>query len=161
MRLTAILLILMFFGLSDANSQDADIKVTDFEGLQPLLQKSNDTTYVINFWATWCKPCVEEMPDFLKAAAEMKSEKVRFVFVSLDFPGQVDARLKPFVKKHDMADMVVLLDDPDSNSWIEKVDNKWSGAIPATLIYKGIDKDFYEKSLSYSDLVNIIERKKE
>jgi thiol-disulfide isomerase/thioredoxin len=155
-------IVVMFFSLvMFFNGQSQDLEMTDFEGLQPVLKKSNDTTYVINFWATWCKPCVEEMPGFLKAASEMKSEKVRFVFVSLDFPSQVDTRLKPFVKKHDMADMVILLDDPDSNSWIEKVDPQWSGAIPATLIYKGIDRDFYEKSLSYNDLINIIERKKE
>ncbi|PWD98612.1 TlpA disulfide reductase family protein [Marinilabilia rubra] len=149
-------LLVLFF-----NGQSQEIKVSDFEGLEPALYKSNDTTYVINFWATWCKPCVEEMPGFLEAATAMKSEKVRFIFVSLDFPGQIDARLKPFVKKHDMADMVILLDDPDSNSWIEKVHPQWSGAIPATLIYNSVDRDFYEKPLSYNDLINIIEHKME
>lgn len=161
MRFIFILITLMLLGFGSVHAQYPEIEVTDFEGLEPLLEKNNDTTYVINFWATWCKPCVEEMPGFLKAASEFKDEKVRFIFVSLDFPGQVNARLKPFVKKHDMADMVILLDDPDSNSWIEKVDPQWSGAIPATLIYNSIDRDFYEKSLSYNDLINIIERKKE
>lgn len=161
MRLITILITSILLGYGTVDAQNQEIKVTDFEGLEPLLEKNNDTTYVINFWATWCKPCVEEMPGFLKAASEMRSEKVRFVFVSLDFPGQVETRLKPFVKKHEMEDMVILLDDPDSNSWIEKVDPQWSGAIPATLIYKGTDRDFYEKSLSYNDLINIIERKKE
>ena len=156
-----IVLFTLFLLVNEGYAQYSDIKVTDFEGLQPLLTKSNDTTYVINFWATWCQPCVEELPGFLKAVSEMKAEKVRFLFVSLDFPGQLDTRLKPFVNKHGMKDMVVLLDDPDSNRWIGKVDTQWSGAIPATLIYKGDDRNFYEKSLSHKDLINIIERKME
>ncbi|MGM0378026.1 MAG: TlpA disulfide reductase family protein, partial [Bacteroidota bacterium] len=129
----------------------------DFEAFEPLLHKSNDTTYVVNFWATWCKPCVKEIPDFIKVASEMKDEKVRFIFVSLDFPGQVDSRVIPFIREHGMEqEKVILLNDPDSNSWIEKVNPGWSGAIPATVIYNADSRKFVEGSLTYTELKNIL-----
>jgi thiol-disulfide isomerase/thioredoxin len=117
------------------SSKAQEVPEVNFEELSPWLNKANDTTYVVNFCATWCKPCVEEMPHFLEVATEMKDEKVKFVFVSLDFPTQIESRLLPFIEKHEIREQVVLLNDPNSNEWINKVDAGWSGAIPATLIY--------------------------
>ncbi len=128
------------------------IKTTDFEGFKPYLHQKNDTTYVINFFATWCIPCREEMPDFVKVSEEMEGKKVSFLFVSLDFPSQVESRLIPFIKEYKMADEVILLDDPDQNAWIDQVSPAWSGGIPATLIYKNNQRLFLEKMLSYKEL---------
>lgn len=152
-----IIVMLAFSGLMDRDIQAQNIPEMDFEAFEPLLHKGNDTTYVVNFWATWCKPCVKEIPDFMKLAREMKDEKVRFVFVSLDFPGQVDARVNPFIREHGMMEeKVILLNDPDSNSWIEKVNPGWSGAIPATVIYNADSRRFVEGSLTYEELKNIL-----
>ncbi len=131
----------------------------DFNQFKGWLNKKNDTVYVVNFWATWCRPCVEELPGFTKAASELKEQKVKFIFVSLDFPDQNPGKLTSFVKKHQMEGRTLLLNDPDSNAWIPRVDSGWSGAIPATLIYKGADRSFYERPLSYHELLNTIKIK--
>ena len=68
----------------------------NFEDLEPLFNRQTDTTYVINFWATWCKPCVEELPYFEQLFAEHKEEKLKVLLVSLDFPRQLESKLVPF-----------------------------------------------------------------
>jgi len=133
-------------------AEEVSIKSYDFSGLDYLLKKENDTTYVVNFWATWCVPCVEELPNFEKLNAAYKDKKVKVVLVSIDFPKMVESKLLPFVKKHNLKSEVVHLNDPDANSWINKVDSSWSGAIPATVIYRKDKRNFYEKSFTFEEL---------
>jgi len=130
----------------------AKIPSLNFKELEPLLNKKNDTLYVINFWATWCKPCIKELPAFEKINSEYNTQKVKVVLVSLDFPKLLEKQLIPFVEKRQIKSEVILLDDPDANTWIPKVSSKWSGAIPATLIYNKSEKKFYERSFTFEEL---------
>lgn len=107
-----------------------------FEELEPLFHLQNDTTYVINFWATWCKPCVAELPWFEQFHEEMSNQPVKVVLVSMDFPKQYESKLLPFVQERQLKAQVIALADMDYNSWIDKVSTEWDGAIPFTLIYK-------------------------
>ncbi|GEQ87281.1 hypothetical protein ULMS_27890 [Patiriisocius marinistellae] len=129
----------------------------NFEELSRFLTKQNDTTYVINFWATWCKPCIAELPAFEKLNAEAASRKVKVLLVSLDFPEKVENQVIPFLDRNGIKSDVILLDDADANSWIPKVDSTWSGAIPATLIYKKNTRKFYEQSFNYEELKTEVE----
>ena len=122
--------------------------------MQPLLNKNNDTTYVVNFWATWCKPCVKELPAFEKLNKKYESKKLKVLLVSLDFPKQLESKVIPFVEDRNIKSEVILLKDPDANKWIPKVDSSWTGAIPATLIYKADNRKFYERSFTYEELEN-------
>ncbi len=151
----ALLAILLACGLEAKK----DIPQMDFAGLEPLLQKQNDTVYVINFWATWCKPCLEELPAFERINGEYKDRRVKVVLVSLDFPNRYEDHLIPFVEKEDIRSAVVHLTEVNANNWIDKVDPGWSGAIPATLIYKSGQREFYEQKLSYQELKTIVEQK--
>ncbi|RFN60414.1 TlpA family protein disulfide reductase [Marixanthomonas ophiurae] len=131
----------------------------DFEAFQKkILQKSNDTTYVVNFWATWCKPCVKELPYFERINREYADKKVKVILASLDFPNKVQSQVVPFIKKNKLHSEIVLLDDADANSWIPQVSEKWSGAIPATVIYKNDSRTFYEKSFTYEELKTEIQK---
>lgn len=132
------------------------VKVSSFEELTPLLHKHNDTLYLVNFWATWCVPCVKELPEIEKLAKEYTNEKFKVLLISLDMPGQIDSRLIPFIKKNNVESEVILLNDPDFNSWIDKVDPNWSGAIPASVIYRNNNREFFEQSFSYNELKEII-----
>jgi len=114
--------------------------------------KQNDTTYVLNFWATWCRPCVAELPYFLELEKKYEQEKIKFIFVSLDFPKQIEKQLLPWLIKKEMKSQVILLDEADANSWIPKVCGSWQGSIPATYIYKNKDDSFFEQSFSYASL---------
>jgi len=137
---------------NDQSVVSSKIPVYDFKTLAPLLVKDNDTTYVVNFWATWCKPCIKELPYFEKVNKEYAQDKVKVILVSLDFPDILEEQVIPFVEKRQIESQVVLLDDPDANGWIPKVDPEWSGAIPATVIYNRDNRKFYEKSFTQEEL---------
>ena len=77
---------------------------------------------------------------------------VEVILVSLDFPKQIESKLIPFLKKRELQSEVVVLDDVDSNTWIPKVHEDWSGAIPATIIYNKRKRMFYERSFNYEEL---------
>lgn len=138
--------------LKTYSKENISVDSYNFSGLEPFLKKENDTTYVVNFWATWCVPCVEELPNFEKLNEAYKNKKVKVLLVSIDFPKMAETKLLPFIKENNLKSEVLLLNDPDANSWISKVDSTWSGAIPATVIYKGNKRQFYEKSFSFEEL---------
>jgi thiol-disulfide isomerase/thioredoxin len=130
------------------------VRSYDFPELSSFLSKENDTTYIVNFWATWCRPCIKELPAFEKLNSQYRSKKVKVLLVSLDFPDNIESRVIPFMVKNKIESQVVLLDDSDANSWIPKVSETWSGAIPATLIYNKRERKFYEQSFSFEELQN-------
>jgi len=128
------------------------IPVYNYDGLEPLLQKKDEKTYIINFWATWCAPCIKELPYFEKINAEQKDNNVVVILVSLDMPSMWKSNLLPFIKKKNLRSHVIVLDDPKQNTWIPKVDENWSGGIPATLIYNKDKRIFYERPFTYVEL---------
>lgn len=135
---------------------NAAIPVVDFEGLKPLLHKEGSTTYVINFWATWCAPCIEELPYFEQLHSDMNDQGVTVILVSIDMPSMWESHLLPFVKKHQLKSGVIVLDDPDQNSWIPQVDETWGGAIPATLIYNENKRQFFESPFEKEELFKTV-----
>ena len=140
---------------SAAEEVAVKIPTYNFEELEKNLPTDQEKTYVINFWATWCAPCVEELPHFLKLN---NKEDVEVILVSLDMPKMKETQLVPFVKKRNINAKVVLLDDPRSNVWIPKVDENWDGAIPATLIYNSKNRKFYPRKFdTYQDLLGEVE----
>lgn len=129
-----------------------------FDQIKPLLFPENDVTYVINFWATWCAPCIKELPYFNELQEKYESDRFQVVLVSLDFTSQIEKRLLPFLKRKPTSAQVMHLGDPDANAWINQVDPAWSGAIPATLIYnhaKGI-RSFHEKEFTQDELNELV-----
>ncbi|NND64244.1 MAG: TlpA family protein disulfide reductase [Flavobacteriaceae bacterium] len=134
---------------------DPAIPTYDYAALEKeFFAEKGNPIYVVNFWATWCKPCVKELPAFEKLQAKYRNENVEVVLVSLDFPDHIETRVVPFIAEHGLKSRVVLLDDPDANSWIPAVDKEWSGAIPATVILKNGERKFYERSFTYEELEN-------
>jgi thiol-disulfide isomerase/thioredoxin len=125
---------------------------------EPLLRQDNDTTYVVNFWATWCKPCVEELPFFEKLITESANptgagNPIKVMLVSMDFPKDFQRKLVPFVAKRNLQHNVVALGDLDYDAWIGKVSQAWDGAIPFTLVYKGNNRKEKSSELaSYEEL---------
>ncbi len=150
MKILRILLIIICLSSSYVVSAQNSVEIIKFTDLDKLMQK-DDGIYVINFWATWCRPCVAEIPDFEILANNFRLNNVKVVFISLDFKRDLEG-VKKFIEDKKISSPVYLLDEPDYDSWIDKVSTKWSGAIPATLISKGNRKEFYEQSFDYQTL---------
>jgi AhpC/TSA family. len=149
-------LLLPFFVFAEEKKTERDIKVMNFDQFQPLLQQEDDTIYVVNFWATWCAPCIKEIPYFEQLGDTYHDKNVKILMVSLDMPKDLESRVIPFIEKNKMKNEVILLDDPRSNRWIPLVDEDWTGAIPATLIYGKEFREFYPRELTFSELEEII-----
>ena len=111
-----------------------ELEVVKFETLQQLLSGAGDTLNVVNFWATWCGPCVKELPYFEALAKKTENKKIRVLLVSMDDVKTLDSKVKPFVKQRKIKSKVVLLNEPDLNTWVDKLVPEWSGALPMTLI---------------------------
>ena len=129
--LIKILSVLLFTGLSYAAAQTIPSwKVTR---LQDYIAKS-DSILVINFWATFCKPCNEEIPYFQSTVNKYKDQKVKLLLVSMDLKDDYPAKIKLFVRKNKYTSKVVWLNETNADYFCPKVDKAWMGGIPSTLI---------------------------
>lgn len=128
--------------------------------LEKILNNPENKLFVVNLWATWCGPCVSELPLFQKIAPDYDTSKVRFILISLDFPSQVESHLIPFLKNNRISLETVLMSDLDYDSWIEKVDPSWQGNIPATLLFNNYNKarHFHSGVINEPDLRKLISR---
>ena len=119
------------------------VKIVKFDSILEILDKDSDKVRVVNFWATWCVPCVKELPSL--EALYHKYDQLEVILVNLDFVNRLN-KVERFVKKKKLKSKVVLLDEPDYNTWIDQVSPVWSGAIPATIIVgkKATHKKFLE-----------------
>ena len=138
--------------LSTYSSDGVVVESYDFALFENYLNLTENKIYVINFWATWCLPCVKELPFFEAIHANYKGKNVEVILVSLDMPQKIQNGLIPFIKKKKLQSRIIHLNDPDANAWIEKVNKDWSGAIPATVIYTTNKRKFYEQSFTYEEL---------
>jgi thiol-disulfide isomerase/thioredoxin len=148
-------LVFLFFAIS---LQAQRVAVYKIDNLLKRIHNNSDTTYIVNFWATWCKPCVAELPEFEKINTDYKSKKVKVILVTMDFKEELTKRVKPFLQKNKYTCEVILLDEVNGNDFINKISNQWTGAIPATLITRNNKSlnEFYEKKLTYDFLVEKI-----
>lgn len=130
-------------------------KITDVE---KYMNSGKDEVLVINFWATFCKPCVAEIPSFIEITNKYKSQNVKLLLVSLDLPSFYPKKIAAFAKKNKFTADIVWLDETNADYFCPKMDAKWSGSIPATLIInpksgyrkffeEEIDKETFEKEI--------------
>jgi thiol-disulfide isomerase/thioredoxin len=122
--------------------------------LYDRVDRGGDTLYVINFWATWCAPCVKELPNFEKLSKDYKNKNLRVLLVSMDFKSKLDTTVIPFIRKIGIKNEVLILNETDPQIYINRIDSSWSGALPATLMIKYNKRKFFEKDFTYSELQN-------
>ena len=149
-----IILFLSLLGFGNCRAAPPPVRVVKLPALRQLLARPGDTTYVVNFWATWCKPCLEELPGFEKVAAAHAGRPVQLVLVSLDFPSQLVPKVQPLVQRLGLASPVWLLAESDANAYINAVDPQWSGALPFTLIFNNArrQRQAFERPLTAAEL---------
>lgn len=151
-----LLTILLLTGVLTATAQE-QAKIVKLPELQEIITSKGDNIKVINFWATWCAPCVKEMPLFEKLGQDRKDVKVTLVSMDLDLDPD-PAKVHKFVARKKLQSQVLILDEKDPNSYIEQIEKTWSGALPATIIVnsKTGQRKFVEKELHEGDLEKLI-----
>jgi thiol-disulfide isomerase/thioredoxin len=140
--------------LMQAKAQGVGLLTAD--QLNQRLSLGKDTVYVINLWATWCAPCVKELPYFERLRKAFPDAKLKVLLLSLDFRSKLETEVKPFVKRMKLTSEVFLVNEKDQQVFIDKVDKSWSGTIPATLIVNSAEqrRQFIPNELTYNELLN-------
>jgi len=142
-----ILILLSVFSITTANAQE--IKKWKLQDLVAAIKNSDKPT-IINFWATFCKPCIEELPYFQETAKKYDSAGVQLILVSLDLPQAYPKKISAFAAKNKIKAPIVFLDETNADLFCPRVDPNWSGAIPASLFVNNKTgyKKFFEDQLS-------------
>ena len=121
------------------------------------MTSTNTKVKVYNFWATWCGPCIKEMPLFEKLSAGRPDVAVTLVSLDLDLDPD-PAKVYKFIERKKIKSRVLMLDERDPNAYIEKIDKRWSGALPATVIINTATgkRLFVQQELKDGDLEKLI-----
>lgn len=147
-----ILSVVFLFLIHASLAQPAQtIRLADLEA---MMEEGSSEIHIINFWATWCGPCVKELPYFEKITAEGNDNiKVSLVSLDLDLNPNPE-KVYQFIRKKKLQSEVWLLDEPDPNAWISKIHPEWSGALPATMLinHKTGERKFIGRALREGEL---------
>lgn len=131
------------------------------EELQNLVHQNDDVLYVVNYWATWCSPCVREIPGFMNVHKQYENDNnFKMILVSLDAKRLLDTKVKRFVERHNIDTDVYVLDDTGSSTIevLKAIDSNWYGEIPATLFYKNGEKlKFHKGSMTQYELEDLVD----
>ena len=162
-KVISLLLVLLLqnnvFSAKDKNLYSPpEVRLIKLAELQALLAANPKTLHIVNFWATWCKPCLEELPYFEEVRKVYANKEITFIYVSLDFPEHL-TRVKLLAEEKSLGGTVVLLDESDQDAFINAIDESWSGAIPATLFFRkyGKIREFHEGTFTKVTLQHKLE----
>lgn len=150
----ALLLGLLFCGLGCCGQGGELVKLA---GLQQMIQNEKEQIQVVNFWATWCAPCIKELPLLEKLNSDRKDVRVRLVSMDMDLDPDPE-KVRKFVARKKILSQVLILDERNPNQWIDQLDKNWSGALPATLVLnnKTGRRKFIERELHDGELEKLI-----
>jgi len=149
-RIITFIFFIFLFGYTQAQKRDFSL-FNNYKELEKKLTFNADTIYIINFWATWCQPCVKELPYFEEFHKKHQEAPFKVILLSLDFNRQIQTHLFPFLEKHNITSTVWALTDTKYNNWMNKISEDWSGSIPAIWIIQGKNQHFVEKDFDSLD----------
>lgn len=153
MKIQKFSILAFLFVAFSFSASSQNVKLLSIDQLNERVKNGKDSTYVVNFWATWCAPCIKELPHFEKLQADYKSDKVKVLLVSVDFKSKLNSAVVPFVKRKNLKNEVFLLNESSPQEYIDRIDPSWSGSIPATLFIKGDKRKFVESEFTYEQLL--------
>jgi len=154
-KIAMILAVLMIATVAQAQ-EIQKVKIND---LVKIIDTSS-VPLVVNFWASWCAPCIKEIPWFEKSVAAFKDQKVKLILVSLDFAEDYPKGIATFAKKNNYQSKIVWLDETNADEFCPKIDEKWDGAIPVTLMVnkKRQYRQFFAQQLPEQRLVQELQK---
>lgn len=149
MKVLRLKLFYLILFLAFSQSLKAQVKALSLAELEQRFEARADSLLIVNFWATWCAPCVEELPYFDALSRQNNlGIPLKVLLVSVDFKSKLEKEVVPFLKKKALSAEVVLLDERDQQLYIDRIDKSWSGAVPATLIFYKDKRYFYEQEFT-------------
>jgi thiol-disulfide isomerase/thioredoxin len=160
MMKSILIIVCLFFGATVSAQEIKKIKITDLE----KTIKESKTPLIVSFWATFCIPCIEEIPYFQQSVTKHKKDSVKLLLVSLDMREDYQ-KIRPFAAKRKFTAPIVWLNETDADYFCPKVDSSWSGAIPATLFINNKTgyRKFYEEQIKEDklekEIMAILEKK--
>lgn len=140
------------------SAQFASAQVVPSLLFKDILKKveNSEGLVILNVWATWCKPCVAELPHFQKVQDSLRNQDVHIIIASADFDTQLP-NIKPFLEKRGLTLDACHIKDGGESAWIDLFDPSFSGAIPATAFYLNGKKIlFHEGDFTEEELFNIV-----
>jgi thiol-disulfide isomerase/thioredoxin len=111
------------------------VELIDQKGLDKIIREREGKPLLLNIWATWCQPCVEEFPDLIKLAAS--DTLVEVVGISVDYPDELHTKVLPFLEKLKVPFKIYIAKFDKQEDFIAALDSTWNGAVPATFFYNG------------------------
>ena len=162
MRKLIVCFLAMLLGCFTIGSAQQKVPLIKLDALEERLANGGDTTYVVNLWATWCEPCVAELPYFEQLQQTYRPHPMKVILLSLDAPKNQERGVR-FREKNGLRNEVLVLDERNQQQYIDRVSEKWSGAIPATLfinqakdirLFREQEFDFEELNQTYLSIVN-------
>lgn len=162
-RLAAIGMVLVTFlafsgcGGESPSRPEIAVETINESGYEKLVRERNGKILLVNVWATWCVPCVQEFPDLVRLANEYQGSEVEIVGISADFPDEIDRKIVPFLKRQKAGFKNYVRDFSSDEAFINQVNPDWSGALPATIIY-GRDGEQKTFLLGMSDYATFREK---
>jgi thiol-disulfide isomerase/thioredoxin len=133
--ISSMMTFLIFGCAAHSRMTEPRVEAINEKKLNAVLQKNRDRVVLLNFWATWCEPCVAEFPELVRLANENLG-RVAVIAVSIDDDEEVHTKVIPFLQKQAVPFTSYIKKTKDDEAFINHVDPKWSGAIPATFIYR-------------------------
>jgi thiol-disulfide isomerase/thioredoxin len=114
------------------------VRPVDAPEIKELVHEKSGRVVLLNFWATWCPPCLVEFPEIVALEKSYRDRGLVVLSVSADSPNTIDSKLLPFLEKHGPEFPIYLKQTEDVDEFIRIIDPEWTGAIPATFF---IDRD--------------------
>ncbi|TKB97062.1 TlpA disulfide reductase family protein [Pedobacter cryophilus] len=151
---------LIFFSLIllvNSKTISAQVKLLSLNQLENRIELGKDTVFVVNFWATWCAPCIKELPNFEQLGRQYQNQPLKVILVSLDFKSKLEKVVNPFVKRNKLKSELYLLNEKSEQDYIDKISKTWSGSLPATLIINNKKKtrNFYEQEFTWEEIEKV------
>ena len=156
----SILVVFLILGNCQQNKTiQTNVSQVDSVKLNKLITENKGKVLVINVWATWCIPCVEEMPDLVKLTDSYASQNVQVIGISIDFPEEIQSKILPFIKNNNINFPVYVNNFKKDEDLINFLSQEWSGAVPATFIYDkhGVQKEFLLGKHSFEEFKKVVD----
>lgn len=106
--------------------------MVDAPAIQELVRAQQGRVVLLNFWATWCPPCLVEFPEIVALEKEFRSRGLTVISVSADSPKRVESDLIPFLEKHPPSFPIYVMQTDDVDAFMHRIDPEWDGTLPTT-----------------------------